>query len=195
MAARRLAGDLGLLVHRLKQEMREVELFDLRRIERVLRIDQLQLVAGTLHQLGAGLGADADPVDRARHGQRAVGLDGDLEARSMQRTDQLLVDLQHRLAAGQHHVRRRAGIAAPHFAAGAGEVFRRGEFAAAWPVGADEIGVAEIADGAGAVLVAARPQIAAGEAAEHGGAAGLHPFALQRVVDFLDRIHDRKLAL
>ena len=69
MAARRLAARLGALVHRLKQEMGEVELFEPARIERVLRIDELQLVAGTLHERRAGLGAHADPVDRARHGQ------------------------------------------------------------------------------------------------------------------------------
>src|SRR4029453_1284687 len=65
--------------------------------------------------------------------------------------------------------------------------------AAAWSIGADKIGVAEIADGIGAVRLTARPEIAAGEATEHGGAAGLHAFALERVIDFLDRIHERNL--
>ena len=86
MAARRLAGDLRLSSIGWSRKWAKSSCFDLRRVERVLRIDQLQLVARALHQRGAGLGAHADPVDRARHGQRAVGLDGDLEARSVQRT-------------------------------------------------------------------------------------------------------------
>jgi hypothetical protein len=46
-----------------------------------------------------------------------------------------------------------------------------------------------LADGRGAVGLAARPEIAAGEAAEDGGAAGLRAFALQSVEDFFDGVH------
>ena len=46
-----------------------------------------------------------------------------------------------------------------------------------------------------AILLAAGPEIAAGEAAEHGRPPGLRAFALQRVEDLLDRVHGRNLAL
>ena len=74
----------------------------------------------------------------------------------------------------------------------AGQRFGIGELASALPVGADEIGVAEIALGGGTVLLAARPEVAAGEAQEDGAAAALHALALQRQEGFLDRVgHDR----
>ena len=47
-------------------------------------------------------------------------------------------------------------------------------------VDADEVRVAEIADGLAAILLAPAPQIAAGETAEHRDAARLGAFALQR---------------
>ena len=63
-----------------------------------------------------------------------------------------------------------------------------GELAAARPVGADEIGVAEIAWAVAPVLLAPAPQIAAGKAQEHRAAARLHALALQRQEGFLDRV-------
>ncbi len=75
-------------VHRLDQEMAEIPAEQGRGIDAGLRPDQLQLVAGALNDLGAGLGADADPVDPGGRGQRAVGLDRDLEAPGVERVDQ-----------------------------------------------------------------------------------------------------------
>ena len=71
---------------------------------------------------------------------------------------------------------------------GARQRCRIGELAAARPIGADKIGVAELADRVGAILFQPAPQIAAGKAQEHRGAAGLRALALQRVEDFLDRV-------
>src|SRR5262245_30343118 len=173
--------------------MVEGETFEAPRVERLLRVDELQLIPRALVERRAAFGTYAIPVDRARHGQRAVRLDGAFEAFGMKRRDERLIDLQHRLAAGQHDIRPRSRIAVPRGAGGAGEAGGVGELAAARSIGADEIGVAEIADGAGTVRLAARPEIAAGEAAEHGRAAGLHAFALEGVIDFLDRIHGSNL--
>jgi hypothetical protein len=60
----------------------------------------------------------------------------------------------------------------------------RGKASAAVTVDADEVGVAEAADGGGTIRLAARPQIAAGEAAKHRDAAGLRAFSLQREEEF-----------
>ena len=68
------------------------------------------------------------------------------------------------------------------------ELVGAGELAAAGAVGADKVGVAEIALRARPVLLAPRPQVAAGEAQEHRAAPRLHPLALQREETFLHRI-------
>src|SRR3546814_14663995 len=59
------------------------------------------------------------------------------------------------------------------------------------PVGADEIGVAELTDRLGAILLAPRPQIAAGEAAEDRAAARLRALALQGEENLFDRVDRR----
>ena len=54
---------------------------------------------------------------------------------------------------------------------------------------ADEIRVAELADGRRAIRLAPRPEVAAGEAAEHGRPPGVRAFALQGVEDLFDGVH------
>src|SRR5258705_118673 len=62
------------------------------------------------------------------------------------------------------------------------------ELATARAVGADKVGVAEIALRGRSVGFPARPQIAAGKAQEHRPAARLHALALQGQKRFLDRV-------
>src|SRR5437660_1235982 len=69
-----------------------------------------------------------------------------------------------------------------------GQLLGRGEATAAGAVGADKIGVAEVANGCSPVFFAPRPQIAAGEAAEDRRAAGVGAFALQGVEDLLNGV-------
>ena len=89
-------------VHGLQEPMGESEPFELRRIEALLRVDELQFVARALLELGSGLGADANLVNRIGDGQRSVCLQRDGKALRVQRADQRFVDLQHRLPAGEH---------------------------------------------------------------------------------------------
>jgi hypothetical protein len=96
----------------------------------------------------------------------------------VERSDQGLVHLQHGLAAGEHDEGRRAAIAPPSGTAGLGERVRVSKLAAAVAVGADKVCVAESAGRGLAVGLAAGPQIAAGEAAEHGRPPSLRAFAL-----------------
>src|SRR5436305_703326 len=58
---------------------------------------------------------------------------------------------------------------------------------------ADEVGVAEGADGAMPVTLAPRPEVATGEAVEDGGAARVRAFALESVENLLDRIRHREV--
>src|SRR6185312_2250845 len=65
-------GDDIRPVHRLQREALEGQAFEVRWGRALLRIDQLQLMALPEHELGSGLGADADPVDPCGRGKRAV---------------------------------------------------------------------------------------------------------------------------
>src|SRR6185295_10972758 len=148
---------------------------------------QLQFVAAAHDQPGAGFRADADPVHPVGRFDRPVGLDADGEAARMQRIDEGRIDLQQRLAAGQDHVA--VGIVAgPLPGDDIGEFVRRGVAAAQRAVGADKVGIAELAGGAGAILFAAAPEVAAGETAKHRRAAGMRTFALQGQKNLFDRV-------
>src|SRR4051812_20347798 len=69
------------------------------------------------------------------------------------------------------------------------QVVRLAEPSPSGPVGADEVGVAELADGAMPVRLVACPQVAERESAEDGWPAGVCAFTLQGVEDFLDLVH------
>jgi len=97
MAARRLPAVFAP-GHRLEQEMGEGQVLEAPRVERLLRVDEFEFVAERWLS-GARLWAHANPVNRARHRQRAVRLDGDFETFGMKRRDERLIDLQHRFAA------------------------------------------------------------------------------------------------
>ncbi len=78
--------------------MVELKRLKLSGVDRVLRIDKLQLVAFPEAQQSAGLGADADPVEARRDGARTVRLNGDLEAEQMKGVDEGCIDLQQRVS-------------------------------------------------------------------------------------------------
>ncbi len=171
--------------------MLEGERLEGRRRRVGLRINELELVALFHFERAFRLGAHAHPIDPGGELERAVGLDRDQKAARVQRGYELRVHLERGLAAGEHGPRVSRGR--PLAPDRVGERVRGGVFAAARAVGADEIRVAELARGARAVLFVPRPQIAAGEAAEHRRPPGVHAFALQRVEDFLDLVHVRLL--
>src|SRR5258705_1079270 len=175
-------------IHGLQKEMLEVEGLEALGRRFGLRKDELQLVAAFQRERHGRLRAHAHPVDALRWCEGAVGLDGDTKAAAMQRVDGRGVELQQGLAARAHHEAVRARGTRPFALDRVGERFRVAELSAARTVGADEIGVAEIARGARAILFTAGPQVAAGEAAEDGGGAGVGALALQRVEGFPYRL-------
>src|ERR1043166_8832979 len=86
-------GQLGVLldvraVQGLQEEMLEIEALELPGGDALLRIDELELVAGALLDHCAGLGADADPVDPGERRNGTVGLDRDFETETVQAVDQ-----------------------------------------------------------------------------------------------------------
>src|SRR5216683_687850 len=174
-------------VHRLQRETFEGEIDESFRGGIGLRIDQLEFMALPDHEVGAGFRADADPVHALGRLDRTVGLDADFEAARMQRIDEGLVHLQQWFAAGQYHVMVGAD-AGPLRGDGIRKFAGRRIAAAQRAVGSDKIGVAKPARRRGAVLLAAAPEVAAGEPAKHRGPAGMGAFALQGQKDFLYRV-------
>ena len=87
-------------IHRLQKEVTEGERLEGGRINAGLRVDQLELVAGVLFELCAGLGADADPVETGRRGDSAVGFNGNLKATCVKSVDKRSIELEQRLTTG-----------------------------------------------------------------------------------------------
>src|SRR5260221_13169145 len=77
-----------------------------------LREDQLQLAARLQPEIRVALRADADPVDSRRRLQRAIGLDGNLEALRMDGSDELPIELQKRFTSGEDD-KSSGGVIAP----------------------------------------------------------------------------------
>src|SRR5688572_28466150 len=187
-------------VERLQEEVVEVEMREALglRCGMLLRIDELELVAVREYEGRIGLGTDAQMVHAGRREPRAVRLDGDLEAARVQRVDGVGVELQERLATSAYDERSSSVRAAVAGIGPAGQ-HRFGEgrgVGEATAVGAhaDEIRVADLADRIVPVRFATRPEIAAAEAAEHGGTSRVPPLALQRVEDLLDGVRHTALS-
>ncbi len=71
---------------------------------------------------------------------------------------------------------------------GIGQRIGGSELAAPWSVHADEIRIAELADGLLAIALKTRPQVAAGKPHEDRRPSGMIALALQGQVDFLDGV-------
>src|SRR5207249_603250 len=72
-----------------------------------LREHELEFVALPKDQVGAGLRTHANPVDTRRRDPGAVRLDRDLEALTVEGLNQLLIELEERLASGADDKRTR----------------------------------------------------------------------------------------
>jgi hypothetical protein len=185
-SCRRIRDTVGS-VHRLKPEVIEPEPEQFGGVKAGLRIDELQFLAAPTPQRRSGLRADAKPIDPFNGLLRSVCLDRDFKSAFVDGIDQRRVELQQRLPACEDDEPSRL-LTCPGPPDSARERRGRFEAAASSPVGPNEIRVAKAANGAGAILLAAGPEIAAAESAEHGGAARLSAFALQRFENFLDHV-------
>src|SRR5689334_14807374 len=135
-----------------------------------LRIHDLELVAGSLHDRRAGLGTHADPVEPSGSGDRAVSFDGDFEALGVEAVDQRGIELEQRLAARDHDEALRRAVAEPL----AGDFF--GKLLGAGELGpAQEVRVTELADGGRTIFFAASPQVTSRKSQKHGGSTCICP--------------------
>src|SRR4029079_15080105 len=121
-----------------------------------------------------------------------IRFDRDFEAALMDRLDRRRVELEQWFPAGADDEALAVTVErGPAGGDGVGEVVGAAELAAVG-ADADEVGVAEAADGAGAVLLAAGPEGADGEATEDGRPSGVGSFPLQGVEDLFDRVGHAK---
>jgi len=110
----------------------------------------------------------------------------------MHGVDQGTVELQQRFAAGEHHVFAGRISGWPQAVDLGRQQVRFLELAAAFAIGADEIGIAELAHGARAVGFAPGPEVAAGKPAKHGRPPSMGALALQGVEDLFDAVSHGK---
>ena len=137
---------------------------------------------------------------------RAVRLDSHLEAIGVERGDESVIELKERLAtradderpagalaggpalspvAGVGECRRRSG---PSRRDGLHQVQSRPEPSPTGTIRADEVSVAERADGRQPILFATRPEVAPSEPAKNSRAPHIRPFPLERVKDLFDGV-------
>ena len=152
-----------------------------------LRKYQLELLPFVQDNLRAGFGAHADPVDAGWRRPGTIGFYSHLKAVRMKSFNQRLVELQQRLAAGAYHIGAACLPGRPQ-GRNARCQLRCCKAAAAGAIGAPKIGIAKLADGGGAVLFAAAPEIAARKAAKDGRTAALRTLTLQGIIHFFDQI-------
>ena len=114
---------------------------------------------------------------------------GDGEAVSVHAENQGLVQLQQWFATGEDHVFLSWVVRRPQAVDGVRQGPAVRKLAAALAIGSDKVGVAELARGAGAVDLAARPQVAAAEATKHRWPTRVRALALQGVEDLFDAVN------
>ena len=76
--------------------MLEFQLFELRRLgfSLNLRVDELELITGPLHDFSPPFRANTKPVNSLRRRNRAIALNADLEPGGVQSVDSFFVELQ-----------------------------------------------------------------------------------------------------
>src|SRR5262245_62084756 len=106
----------------------------------------------------------------------------------MQCLNQRRVELQQRFTARQHNKTALPFFRWPSFRNCVDQLFASTEASAAVAVCADKFRITELADSPRPISLTARPEIAAGKAAEHRCAPCIPTFALQRVKDLFYRV-------
>ena len=168
-------------IHGLQKEVAEREPCKLRRLDSLLRIHQLELIAGSLHKSRAGFGTDANPVQDVRSFHGAICLHRYLEIARMQSTDERLIELEQRFASrANNEFSSSIALRRPLPCDGIGDRVGILELSTSWAVDACKIRIAEAAhsgrrDPARGRTRGCIPRI--GRRRRHGRLAPLHPEA------------------
>ncbi len=153
-----------------------------------LRVDEFEFVARMHDQFGTCFRTDADPVHAIWNWKGSICLDRYFELVVMQGINECLIQLQEWFASGTDNKRVAAGLVWPSSRDGISQSICAREFVPALPVDTNEIGIAELADRAGSILLSSRPEIATSKTTKHGGPPGLRALTLKRVEDLLHRV-------
>lgn len=201
MAKAVLEGQTGIFlaagtIHRLEEEMIEIEMSIALRFGTGLRVNEFQFVPLFNEEPGIGFGTHAHPVHSARYGQGAIGFDGHLEVLIVKGRYCGFIQLQQGFASRADDVGSiTRPVVGPEPGNCPGQICRVGIAPTMLPVHTPEVGIAKSADGLVPVLFPAAPQIAAREAAKYGRAARLGTLALKRVEYFLDFVGQKERSL
>ena len=90
-------------IHRLQEKMLESQIFEARRHCAGLRIDEFQLVSRDLPDICSGLGTDANPIQPFRNRDGAIGFNGDRKILRAHSRDDIAIELEQRLSAGENN--------------------------------------------------------------------------------------------
>src|SRR4029450_6747500 len=106
------------------------------------------------------------------------------------------VELEQGLSPGAdyHPAGGRRRIRRPLLSDRLSQLFRRGKLAATRAIGAHKVGIAEVASRARPIALPPRPQVTPRKTTEDRRPAGVHPFALESVVDLFDGVAHRQKA-
>src|SRR5262245_5019112 len=142
-------------VHRLQEEMIEVEVLVLLRFTTLLGIHEFEFVPGTESEFRTGLRADTYPVKTLGSRLRAVGLDGNRETDEVECRHRFSVELEQRLAARANEKRVNTRLRRLWQRSGyrSSKVVRSAEAGSPRPVRSDKVSVAEAADRTSTVLL------------------------------------------
>lgn len=177
-------------IHWLQVEVGKIQVLKASWIAINLWVNELQLVASNLNELGANLGADADPVDAFGCGNSSVGFDRHFEALLMKGFDKQIIDLKQWFAASTDDIGAPT-LVFPGLGYGSCEITRVGKLAPSGSIGAHKVGIAEPTDGQTTVNFSSTPQVASGKATEDCWSTGLGALSLECVEQLFDRVgHD-----
>src|SRR5262249_52971735 len=151
------------------------------RLSLLLRVDELEFIPMSKDHWSIRFRAHTNPIQPRGRWLGAICLDGYLEALSVQRIDQGLVELEQRFTsrANDEASARRVPIG-PVCGNRPRQGMRGIELPAAFTVSANEVRIAERADCLRSVLLHSRPQVAPRKPTENGRPPCLGPFALKR---------------
>jgi hypothetical protein len=80
-------------IHRLQEKVAEVEMREARRFRPCLRKDEFEFVASIQNQIGSSLGTDTNPIHPAWWQSCPVRFDRYLEAKAMERSNEIIIKL------------------------------------------------------------------------------------------------------
>jgi hypothetical protein len=164
----------------------KIKILKCRGIDPILGKNDLQLITTVEIQRRPRFWTHTDPVNTRRRWSCSIGFDGYGDACSVKCAHQVIIHLKKRLSSGADDERAsvRASLG-PLLSNCCGEIFSTLKLAATWPIGSNEISIAEAAYSLGSIPLQTCPEIAPRKPAENRWPARVNAFPLKGVEDLL----------